>query len=401
MRKDKLYGWAPPRHRWPAKCRPHRDGWVRWYKGQMRFVCSKNTPLTEVEDKWIEKKTAVDAAQRKVDGTIVVTYRQALSEFLTQCDLRVRTGKPKPMAARTLFNYEEALNAFGLFVGGGVPLNQIGPQQFSDYAAKVAHLKASGFDSVVCRVGSLFRWAVKMEYIDKYRPGPVFQRPGKQAIRDERISRVRSFTPDEIAKLWVTANNTMRCFIGLGVCAAFINSDVSHLPRICVDLTTGIVDFRRRKTGKVRRVCPLPADVLAEMKRYIRPDPREKRFAELFFLTVNGRPYSMTRKEDGKPTNTLSRIFANLLEDTGVSTVGDGRNFAGLRTTFYNLAPKSGYEIERMIIMGRAKGTIDLDHYLEDVGLDRLTHVVTHVWNQISTSLKDADQSAKKGSAPA
>ncbi len=387
MGKDKLYGWAPPRRLWPAKCRPHRDGWVRWYKGQMRFVCSKNTPASEVEDKWIEKKTAVDGADQIASGAVSISYRQALSEFLTQCELRVRTRKPKPMSERTLHNYEEALNAFGAFVGGGTALDRIGPQQFSDYATKVAHLKASGFDSVVCRVGGLFRWAVKMEYIDKYRPGPVFQRPGKQAIRDDRIPRIRSFTADEIAVVWLAANNSIRCMIGLGICAAFINSDVSNLPRVCVDLSTGVVDFRRRKTGKIRRVCPLPDDVLFEMKRYIRPDPAEHAFADRFFLTRKGRPYSMTRKGDGKPTNTLSRIFAKLLESTEVSTVGDGRNFAGLRTTFYNLAPKSGYETERMIIMGRAKGTVDLDHYLEDVGLERLRHVVTYVWSQISTSL--------------
>ena len=40
------------------------------------------------------------------------------------------------------------------------------------------------------------------------------------------------------------------------------NSEVANLTRDVIDLDTAVIDFKRRKTGKIRRACPLPAEVV-------------------------------------------------------------------------------------------------------------------------------------------
>jgi integrase len=393
MGEVNTYGWAPENPRkWPAGCTPHRDGWVRWYKGRCVFVAGKRTPLEKVEKKWEDKRDRIDAAERGEVAPVIPavrTYRNVLSEFLAAMEHRHKTGKPKTLAARTLHNYTTELNRLGRFVHDGRKVADRSidaandPAILAAYARQYAGWKASGYDSIISRIGALFTWAVEMEYIERYRPGPGFQRPPKQDIRDERIGLSKSFAPGEVLALYEKTGNTgFRCWVALGVCAAFTNSDIATVPRQLIDLATGVIDFRRKKTGKVRRVIPLPADVVALLKSYQRPAAADEKWDDLFFLTENGTPYSRTRFNG--PSCSLNRMFRKMMENAGI-TLRKGRSFTGLRTTFFNLCPK-GYSDERAIIMGRAKGTIDLDHYLEDVGMDRLRHVVNHVWGLISSS---------------
>jgi integrase len=380
MAKD----WPPPKDKWFPSFTAHRDGWVRSYKGRTRFIAGRNANRRQVEAAWDAKRQEIDAADKPDARPAAhggLAYRDVLALFLADCLHRVETGKPRPMSRRTLHNYTVDLNAFGEFVGGGTPIGEIGPEQFTAFARKYGGWKASGFDSLVTRVGTLFRWAVEMEYIDRYRPGPAFQRPAKQDIRDQRISRQRGYAAEEIAKLYDVAGNTLRCWIGLGICAAFNNSDIANLTRTAVDFEAGLIDFRRRKTGKLRRVCPLPPAVVADLKAYRRPEPVQAAEADLFFLTINGVPYARTGAADYRPSDSISRLFSRLIKQAGVKQI-EGRNFAGLRTSFPNLAPP-GYRDEVEMIMGHAHGTMLTDHYLEEIGLERVRHVVTTVWDKV------------------
>lgn len=384
----------------------HRDGYVRWYRSQPRFVCGKRTDPEHVEQQWAAKRDEIDKALANELPPGVHTYRTALSEFLET--LKARIGAPKkPMAERTYHNYVITLNEFGAFKVVGVKIadmniRDIGPVQFSAYAVKFRKWKPSGFDSVVCLIAAFFRWCVQMEYIDRYRPGPEFIRPSRQELRDARIGLSKSFAPREVATLYVDANHTVKCWIALGVCAAFINSDIANVTRAVMGAAEGVIDYRRRKRGKIRRVIPLPKDVQKLLKGYIRPEPTDQRWADLFFITEDGNPYAVTMNKAGasKPSNTVSRLFDRLCRDAGIKTMG--RNFTGLRTTFFNLAPRGEWDLERKIIMGRAQGTIDLESYLEDVGLDRLRHVVNHVWSLITAEIKtlNTERQGAKASPP-
>lgn len=389
--------WPPPRDKWIPGFSAHRDGWVRSHKGQTIACGGRRATREQVEKTFAAKRDKIDRGEplRPVDDGRR-TYRQVLAEFLTVQQSRVGAARNR-IEERTLHNYAQALNAFGNFAFEGIKtanrdIRHIGPSVFSAYARTFRKWKASGFDSVVTRVGAMFRWAAGMEYIDRYRPGPEFVRPAKQDLRDERIDLAKSYAAEEVARLWLatTPGSFMRCAVGLGVCAGFINSDLGHLPVAVVDLANGVIDFRRRKQGKVRRVVPLPADVLAELRAYRRPEPALPAFAGHFFLTRGGRLYASTKSRTGtfKPSDSISRLFRELRTDAKVAHVR-GRNFSGLRTTLYNLWIKGReYEDERAIVMGRAKGTIDLDSYLEDVGLERLRFGVNHVWSQVKTEIE-------------
>lgn len=382
--------WPPPRSKWYPGFTAGQSGWSRSYKGRPLACGGRKATRQEVEDTWDAKKKIVDAEASGVAPAGVRTYREVLAEFLAVQKSRI--GAPRNrIEERTYHNYVVALNAFGNFVHEGRKvadrdIRDVGPGIFSTYARTFAAWKASGFDSVVTRVSALFNWAAGQEYIDRYRPGPEFVRPAKQDIRDQRIMLAKSYAPAEVAKLWsaTSPGSFLRCAVGLGVCAAFNNSDLGHVTRDVMDLASGVIDFRRRKTGKVRRVIPLPADVLAELRAYRRPEPAREEWADHFFLTVKGQPYARSRSRGGgyKPSDSVSRLFRELRIDAGVAEVR-GRNFGGLRTTLFNLWPKGGYADERAIVMGRAKGTIDLDHYLEDVGVERLAFGVNHVWAQV------------------
>jgi len=385
-----------------------RDGYAIWYKGQKRAVCGKSVPPDQVHARWDAKRYGIDKVGRPVARILAPnTYRQILAEFLINQKARVGAVR-NPIQERTYHNYVKDLNDFGNFTHDGgkiadTPIREIGPAHFTAYAAKFAKWKASGFDSIVTRVGSLFRWAVEMEYIDRYRPGPQFHRPGKGEIRSERIDLTKSYTAAEVATLYNAANHTVQCWIALGICAAFNNADIGNLPRSLIDLDTGVIDFRRRKKGKIRRVIPLPSDVVALLKRYNRPNPTEAEWDDLFFITEKGNPFTRSRSRDGgyKPSDSISRLFSRLLEDTGVSTTADGRNFSGLRTTHYNLAPKGKWEFERLVVMGHAKGNVPLDSYLERLGVEDLRAYVEHIWSHIQIAIKAAEPATnRKGGEP-
>jgi integrase len=356
---------------------------VRKYKGRTLFCGGRKATREQVERRF---EFLRDEADRPAGSPPAApqTYRELLSRFLASCRDRVRTGRPKPLSERTLHNYLVTLNDFGDFVGGGSIISEVNrPDIFAAYGKRFGDWKASGFDSIVTRVGALFRWAAEMEYIDRYRPGPSFARPHKSILRDERLQLQFCFSPEEYRKLARSAGQTMRCFIGLGLYAAMNNSEVSHLAREVVDLDAKRIDFQRRKKGRIRRICPLPDDLVDSLRNYARPHAADARDEGFYFLTRRGHLYSSTRHHDGKPGDSLGRMFRKLMDSAGVE-LRPGRGFHGLRTTFYNACPRD-YELERKIIMGRAQGTVDYDSYLEGDGSDRLRELVAHVHSKFST----------------
>ena len=399
--------WPPPKHRWPAGLTANTRGWIRYYRGKTRYVAARSVPLAELEDVWIEVKKRIDAELNCEPAPIDASrigYREALSEFLSAMRTRVETGKPRPLKARTFWNYQDILNRFGSFMFHGsaiadMPLAEVNsPAVLGAFSATFGSWKSSGYDSIVARVGTFFAWAVEMEYIDRFRPGPQFKRPAKSEIRDQRIELVKSFTPQQVARMLAAANQTMRCWIMLGVCGAMNNSDIAHLTPGVVDLHTGIIDYRRRKTGRVRRIIPLPDDVRDALRAYRDRVVGRDSAATSFFITERkGAAFAADDSLiDFSPSDTISRLFRRVCEDAGV-TRSRGQGFSGLRTTFFNLCPV-GYDAERSAIMGRAKGSIDLDHYAEGLNLDRLRHVVNHVWSQISS--ERTGQAASPSASP-
>lgn len=399
---------------------PGADGWLRWYRGKTIRVAPASLPLDQLDAAWTRKKAEADARTATTASTATrstsMTLEQYASAFYAFNDDRVATGRPKRLAKVTAWDYTRVINAFGRVVGPDTLLDDLGPAHFSKYAQVIRGEAATTWNRHIAYIEAWVRWGlerglwrnnVQVRGIaigqDPLRTivGPDLVKLPAQDLRDSRLRKTKSFSPDEIRKLWAVAgDDTMRLMIGLGICGALDNADVAQLTRDVIDLQNGIVDYRRRKSGRVRRVIPLPAELTTLLRAYRRPEPSRPEYGEFFFLTEGGQPLS-AMGESG-PTCRLATRFTRLMEKAGLRPRGvtrrvtgtnqrkleypggrksDGRGFRSLRTTFPNLAPP-GYRDEVEVVMGHSQGSVLADSYLELHGLGRLRELTAHVWHR-------------------
>ncbi|MCL2647202.1 MAG: hypothetical protein FWD61_09380 [Phycisphaerales bacterium] len=377
-------------------------GWVRWYCGKTRYVCSKTTPFDEVEKRWIELRQEIDGEQITIGRDGKVTLADAASRFLLAMQRRIDYGRPKPLSPYTFRDYVNTLELLRKAWGKSFDVASAGPANFSELAQLFDNRSPFTFSRTVAYVKAFFNWIYESDIIPHMpRFGPDFVKPDAQSQRDRRLSIVKSFTQKELWALWRASRGVEKCWVALGINCAFDNSDIATLTREAVDLKAGVIDFRRRKKGKVRRVIPLHPRTLRLLRAYRRPGPASSKYADYFFLDKSGLPFVRVAPRKINPSKTcetdkIAKSFARLLSfagirppTTNVKTAtgnyrvvypkGDGRGFRSLRTTFANLVPP-GYSDERAIIMGHAKGSVLLDNYLESVGMERLRKVVDAVW---------------------
>lgn len=383
-----------------ANFTPHRDGWVIWYKGATRFVCGRKTPPAEVEGKWEEKRDEIDNATAPRVRMGDTTVRILMGSYIERQRRRVATGRPKPLSPFTLEDHIRTLRAFAKHVGPDRVVGELTPDDFQSYAATFDERAASTAARNIAYVKSMFTWGEKAELCEEPSMGPDFVKPPVEVTRDERLEKTKSYTPEEIKKIWGVARRHERLWIALGINCAFDNSDISQLTWEVVDLKAGVIDYRRRKKGRVRRVVPLTKRTLKLLMAYQKITGGKE---GPVFQSADGHSLvRMRSKADGRatPIDAIARRWTILLQRAGIrprpkritlesgkrklewTGTGERRGFRGLRTTFANNVPP-GYGDERQIVMGHSHGTTFLDNYLERVGMDRLREMVESVWSSI------------------
>lgn len=425
----------------------HRDGYVVWHNGRTEFACSKTVPPDQVDETW-ERKRKELAGERVVKPVGLRTVREALSEFYSYLDHRVTHSQPEPMAETTRMDYEKTLTRFARMQvpPGGAKiadrrLSDIGPEDFKEFAKDFAGGSSIAFGRHVSYVQAFFRFC-KDERLMSDTPewGRYLVKPSKQTRRDERMSIQKRFSPEEIRRLLQHASVEEKAWIWLGINCAFDNSDLAHLTKAVVGELSGgaVLDYRRRKIGKIQRVCPLLPETIEAMKIYKRPAPARPEHADLFFLTPTGLPLVRAkRSKTGKPgwINYVAMEWTRLLQRAGFRPKGtttlvcktcgkprpkawgrcecgsrtfrrkqvtraegsaDRRGFRALRTTFPNLAPH-GYRDEVEIVMGHGTGIL-LENYLEEHGIAELRKLVEGIGHQIRSvkSLPPKDGAKKR-----
>ncbi|HSZ58649.1 MAG TPA: hypothetical protein VK797_23475 [Tepidisphaeraceae bacterium] len=423
-----------------------RDGYVRWYLDRTRFVCGRKTAPDEVEGVWESLRKEIDAnLERSADAIATLgtaTLRQAAARFFDYLDHRVKHGTPRSLAPVTRADYIRTLSRFGKCVGADRPIAEMGAGDFTQYAKTLIGCAPCVLARHVAYLRAFFRWCVEddlLETVPKF--GTFFKRPSQQRHRDRRLSIIKSYTPAEIQALWKNADDTERLWIALGINGAMDNSDIANFSSHLIDWERGVIDYRRRKEGKVRRVIPMRPELLKLLKKYQRPQRANGADAnqaadngdgtnsngELFFLTSNGLPLirlkaSLARPGLSNAIDALSQRWRRLSERAGLrqkpivientmrqgsrrrrikfSGDADGRGFRSLRTTFPNLAPP-GYREEVEIVMGHQNDSVLVENYLEHLGLDRLRELVDAVWTAAFTSPPRRDAKPKKPKKPA
>lgn len=445
---------------------PHRDGFVRKHRGEVVFVLGKGrflhtynadgvtAAVEAVEAAWEERRTKFDEAAedsfQDLRATSGLTFVQLASEFFEHLDHRVRFGRPKRMEAVTAWDYQRTINEFGEAIGADRPINDLGPSDFGKYAKSIAGNAASSFARKVAYIEAFIRWGMQLgrfgnnRLVREVTPGqdplrrligPDLVKPSATDLRDERVVKSQAFTPAEIGKLWAVATEQERLWIGLGLNGAFDNGDIMGLTwRVVVtakafrlgdrqvampkdDRAGLVIDYRRRKRGRIRRIIPLLPPVACRLADhlacYVDREPADD---DEVFQNADGE--HLRRITASGPQNIVTRRFAKLMiraglrgepvvtrdNETGKRYVkypgdADGRGYRSLRTTMVNLAP-TGYRDEIEIVMGHAHGQTILESYMETHGFTRLYELADAVWTAAFAEPPDEAWLAKR-SAPA
>lgn len=205
------------------------------------------------------------------------------------------------------------------------------------------------------------------------RYGPTFIRPGKSAIRRERIDKgPRMFEANELRSIIETAGHPLKAMILLALNCGMGNSDCGQLRFHNVDLIRGWIDYPRPKTGVERR-CPLWKETVAALKQSIdqRPEDATDETRPFVFLTKYRQPWAKD-----KMANPVSHEFRKLLVD--MSLYEDGLSFYILRHVFATIGGGTRDQVAVNAIMGHADQSIAA-MYRERIDDKRLKAVTDYV----------------------
>jgi len=431
---ERKYAWMPPASEVSSRIQkrllpftPGRWGWTIWYQGKTRMVCGIKVPLEQVPECWTKLKGQIDSATTKPRKIVRTTLREALSEYFTWLDHRVKTGLPKPLAAISAEDYKRNLMAFARFAWQGrkladAPLHEFSPEHFKGFAEHLASRSPTSFARVVATVSGFFNYCKDEGLIaDLPNFGRYFVRPPQSQIRDRRMEQKKAWDTGDLWKIVEHADTQERAWIGLALSGAMDNADVANLTFDLFDESGMFLDYRRRKTGRTSRIIPLHPMAREWLDAYFpaRPAPADPAFKELVFLTPTGLPLQRTLASEsgvGNHVDYLAHCWDRLLRRAALRRKpafkrvcvicgkprqkpravccgqtqwkkklsmaakggADFKGFRSLRTTFANLTPR-GFSDERKLIMGHS-GDITIEHYVEKFGTEHLQKLVELVW---------------------
>jgi integrase len=432
---EPTYDWMPPARTVPLRVQkallpftPSRWGWTIWYGGKTRTVCGATVDLADVPTRWEKLKATIDA---EAAGARIIatdrTLRTALSGYFTWLDFRVERGLPTPLSAVTAEDYKRCLTAFARFETqkrkfADFPLAEFGPEHFKPFAETFQKRSPTSFARTVATVRAFFGYC-KVEGFIAAEPnyGSYFVRPPQTQVRDRRLEQKKSFEQEELWEIALHADTQELAWLGLALSGAMDNADLAHLTFDLFSQDGMLLDYRRRKTGRVLRLIPIHPMAREWLDNYlaIRPTPADPAFKDLVFLTPTGLPLQRTKTGTsgvGNHIDYVAHCWDRLLRKAGLRKKAsvvrvcavcgkprkapgasccrqhkwkkqmnmaskDGPTFKGfrsLRTTFANLTPR-GFSEERKLIMGHS-GDITLDHYVEKYGTAHLQKLVDEVW---------------------
>ncbi|MCA9036174.1 MAG: tyrosine-type recombinase/integrase, partial [Planctomycetaceae bacterium] len=156
------------------------------------------------------------------------------------------------------------------------------------------------------------------------------------------------------------------------------------LPKRCLDLETGWLEFPRPKTSVDRRI-PLWPETVASLKEVLplRPPAAEKDDDHLCFLTSNGtrfvRPVGRSRLD------VLARNYDNLLRKLKLKR--PGLSFYALRHTFETIAGETQDQVAVDAIMGHIDDSM-ASRYRQRISDERLIAVTNHVRKWLNSRTK-------------
>ncbi len=283
--------------------------------------------------------------------------------------------KSAEIAPRTFAEYRSTTDRLVRVLGKERLVDDLAANDFERLRADIAETRGPvALGNEVQRVRSIFKLAYDNGLIDKpIRYGQGFNKPSRKVLRKAKAANGnRMFEAAEIRKMLGAAPQPLRAMILLGVNCGFGNADCGTLPLRAVDLDAGWINYVRSKTGIERR-CPFWAETVESLREAIaeRPTPKDKRHADLVFVTKYGGPWAKDT-----PDSPVTKETRKLLDKLGLHRPGLG--FYALRHSFRTAAAESRDFRAIDLIMGHADNSM-AGHYRERIDDTRLQAVVDHV----------------------
>jgi len=386
----------------PSKSFPltaHNNGqWCKKIRGKIHFFGTWEEPQAAL-DNYLRVAADLHAGLQPRGASLsgdAVTVKAMCNNYLTCQQNRVDTGEITP---QWFDDCRRTVEDFARFVGSGRIVKDLRPTDFEEYRRKLLRRGISGkkglgvhaLDRSVMVVKAILNHAYDAELIDNpIRFGKSFKRSSSMSKRKSRNEKQiqngkRLFQIPEAKNLLEASEIPLKAMILLGLNAGFGNSDCANLPIKAIDFKKGVIEFPRPKNG-IDRVVPLWPETSVALQQAIknRPEPAEKEFGNLVFLTVFGKPwvrYHILQTGDGgmktvSRTDAVGEQFNKLLLQLGLKRKGVG--FYTLRHTFRTWADEVNDQHAIHRIMGHAiPGMSGI--YVERISLERLRAVVDHV----------------------
>jgi integrase len=338
-------------------------GWYRRVAGVARYVCSGRHDAATADR--LFEESFLELARPPIPRASV-TLEQAGNAWLARQQQRVDAGA---LGRRTLGDYRDAVNQFCDVVGEDRQVANVGPVEFSRFAAAIERLSPHRRAKLIICVRAFVRWCAAPE-VGLLSAVPVFGsdfRPPKRAEfrRARAASGQRLYAAAEVAALLAKASPDMKAMILLGLNGGMGNIDVATLEWPAVNLDGRQIVQPRRKTGVPRHI-PLWVRTVEALQAL--SAAREGRV----FVRGDGRAWLDDR---GSCHQDLIAVeFSRLCEAAGVVN----RGFYSLRRTFRTLADEVGDQRAAACIMGHELADMG-SVYVQTISPQRLRMVVAHV----------------------
>lgn len=326
----------------------HPSGrWCKKVRGKCHYF--GRDPDAALEE-WLRVKDFLLAGRRPPPAGNVVTVADVADAFLNSRRRKLEAGELK---RETHKGYIETMTRMVAVFGPGRPVETLGPEDFAQLREALAKTHGPSTLAVdVQQVRTCFRWALETELIPVVPRYGDFRKPPARVLRAVWSAKSRTMTASEIRGMIDAADPFMRCCLYLGINAGYGPHDCVALPRRCLDLDRGWLEFARPKTSVGRKAWLWP-ETVAALRAYeaVRPEPARPEWADLLFLSRWRRPYAA----DGsgcKPTIW----FRELARKLGIYR--PGLSAYSLRHTHRHVADQSLDQVACAVVMGHTDRSI-------------------------------------------
>lgn len=267
--------YPKPYKGFPLSAHVHTNRWYKTFAGRRRYcgpLDDWKAALAVYEHSapfWVD---GVEAPPLGETADVSKSVAHVINSFM---DAKARQVGAGEMAGRTLAEYQAVARIVAKTLGKVRNIETLTPDDFGKLRAALAkrHGSPTTLGNAITRSRSIFKFAVDNGITERAtRYGTQFGKPKRRAIKLARREKAHQFfEPSEIHRLLDAADVPLRAILLLAANCGIGNDDINNLTIDDIDLSAGLLDMYRRKTGEERRAVLWPETVEAVAEALHRP----------------------------------------------------------------------------------------------------------------------------------